>query len=185
MKTKIKKNILKGVELITHHSFEDDRGKFRKIFCKNQFKKILKEEIKQINISTSKKVGTVRGFHYKSIKEDEKKIVTCLRGKIYDVVIDLRKNSSTFLKFFTIELSEDDNFSLLIPKGFAHGFQSLIRDSQVLYCHTNIYKPKYEKGINVMDNHLNVIWPKKISVISDKDKLLPKIKEVDEFKNYL
>ena len=181
MKTKIKKNILKGVELITHHSFEDNRGKFRKIFCKNQFKKILKEEIKQINISTSKKVGTVRGFHYKSIKEDEKKIVTCLRGKIYDVVIDLRKNSSTFLKFFTIELSEDDNFSLLIPKGFAHGFITLSDYAIFSYKVDNYYNPDYESGLIWNDLDLNINWKINIEeiIVSEKDSKL------QSFNNFL
>ena len=181
----LKKIIFKDVKLVNHNFFEDNRGDFKKIFCKNKYSKFLKKEIKQINISTSKKVGTVRGFHYKNISKDEYKIVTCLKGKIYDVIIDLRKNSKTFLKFFSIELSDKDQYSLLIPKGFAHGFQSLVPYSQILYCHTNIYTPEYEKGINVKDDYFNISWPKKISVISKKDLSFPNIKDVDEFKKYL
>ena len=184
-KDKLKKIAFKDVKLVRHKYFRDERGDFKKIFCKDNHSKYLKKEIKQINISTSKRTGTVRGFHYKSINKDEYKIVTCLKGKIYDVIIDLRKSSKTFLKFFSIELSDKDNHSLLIPRGFAHGFQSLIPNSQVLYCHTNIYKPSHEKGINVKDNYFNIVWPKKISVISEKDLSLPNIRDVDEFKKYL
>lgn len=179
------RNRFKDVKIINNKYFEDERGGFEKIFCKKKYQKYLKKEIKQINFSTSKKVGTVRGFHYKNISDDEEKIITCLKGKIFDVIVDLRKNSKTFLKSLSLELSENDRFSLLIPKGFAHGFQSLIPNSQILYCHTNIYSPEDEKGFNICDNFLNIKWPKKISVISEKDLKLPNIKDINEFRKYM
>ena len=138
------KNIFKGLKLIDHSFFKDKRGEFKKLFCKDYYSGYLKKEIKQINISTSKRVGTIRGFHYKCYNKDEEKIVTCLNGKIHDVIIDLRKSSPTFLKSLSFELSENDKYSLFIPKGFAHGYQSLSPRSQVLYFHTNTYKPEYE-----------------------------------------
>ena len=146
--------------------FKDNRGYFSKIAHKEFF---LNEnyKIKQQNISFSKRAGTIRGMHFQKNKHKEIKIVTCLNGKIYDVLIDLRKNSKTYKKKFIFKLY-DSKKSLIVPEGFAHGFQTLTDNCLVSYLHTNYYKPKHEVTINPLK--LNINWPIKKITISKKDK---------------
>ncbi len=152
--------------LINNLFFKDSRGHFSKIAHKEFFTK-KNYNIKQFNISYSTKSGTIRGMHLQKKKYKEIKIVTCLRGKIYDVLVDCRKNSKTYKKKFIFELN---NFkkSLIVPEGFAHGFQTLTNDCLVAYLHTNFYKPEYEETINPLKLKIN--WPLKNIVISKKDK---------------
>ena len=146
--------------------FKDNRGFFSKIAHKEFFLK-KNYKIKQQNISFSKNKGTIRGMHYQKNEHKEIKIVTCLNGEIYDVLIDLRKNSKTYKKKFIFKLNNCKK-SLIVPKGFAHGFQTLTDDCFVFYLHTNYYKPKYEVTINPLKLKIN--WPIKRITISKKDK---------------
>jgi len=154
--------------------FEDDRGSFGRLFCANEFKEIgLKKQIVQINHSITKKKGTVRGLHYQHPPHADLKIVSCLNGEIFDVAVDLRYGSKTFLSWHGERLSSENKKSLVIPEGFAHGFQALSNDCEMIYLHTEFYNKESEGGFNVNDKKITIDWPLKIGNLSEKDKKLP------------
>ena len=153
---------------------DDSRGFFERLFCQDTLSNLLnKESIRQINHTVTKKMGTVRGLHYQNHPYSEIKIVSCTKGRVFDVVVDIRKDSPTFLKHYAIELSGDNFLSLLIPKGFAHGFQTLEDDCEMIYFHTVDYNPDAESGLNACDPNLSIPWPKEILERSDKDERYP------------
>lgn len=148
----------------------DSRGSFSRKYCKNEFDKLgLETNWVQINFSSNTQTGTMRGLHYQTSPFQESKLVMCVTGKIFDVAVDLRPNSQTFRKYFSIELSSENPISLLIPEGFAHGYQTLQNDSSVLYLTSNFYSVQHEKGIRYDDPNIGIIWPQKVEIISDKD----------------
>jgi len=172
-----KKTKIKGLYIIEPELKIDERGYFARIFCKNEFKKIgFDFKIVQINRSLTKKRGTIRGLHFQKPPKSEDKIVVCLKGKIFDVALDLRKNSPTFGKWFSVELSEENKKMFLIPKGFAHGFQTLTDNCEILYFVSEFYFPKYEGGVRWNDPFFNIKWPLKPTIISEKDKNWPLFK---------
>ena len=142
----------------------DIRGSFLKILSYKQKKKILNNQISEINISINKKKGTIRGMHYQS-RFKEKKIVFCLKGKVVDYCINVKNNKK--YKFF---LDEKDKDFLFVPENFAHGFQTLKKDTILIYIHSNLYSKKYEKSINPFSKKINIKWQIKKYVISKKDK---------------
>ncbi len=142
----------------------DIRGSFLKILSYKQKKKILNNQISEINISINKKKGTIRGMHYQS-RFKEKKIVFCLKGKVVDYCINVKNNKK--YKFF---LDEKDKDFLFVPENFAHGFQTLKKDTILIYIHSNLYSKKYEKSINPFSKKINIKWPIRKYVISKKDK---------------
>jgi len=150
--------------------FIDDRGWFGRYYCKNEFLKIghLKEWV-QLNHSVTNKKGTVRGMHFQIPPYGEVKMVKCIVGNVWDVIIDLRSNSPTFLKWFGTELSAANKKMLYIPEGFAHGFQTLADHSELLYHHTEFYKPDVESGIRYDDPLINIDWPLVVTLISERD----------------
>jgi dTDP-4-dehydrorhamnose 3,5-epimerase len=165
---------LEGAYIIEPSPIEDERGKFARVFCKNDFSKIgHHKEFVQFNHSFNKTEGTVRGMHFQKQPHSEIKLVRCIHGSVFDVIVDLRSDSKTYLKWFGEILSAKNMKTMYIPEGFAHGFQTLEPDSELLYHHTEFYKPEYEAGINVLDKKLNIIWPKKITLLSDKDNSFP------------
>ena len=164
---------IQGAYLIKLNNKKDSRGSFSRIYCKNNFKKIgVETKIFQINISTTLKKGTVRGFHYQTKKFSEVKRVMVLQGKICDILIDTRKNSKTFGKKCIINLSDKKKEILHIPKGVSHAFQSLVDNTKIIYINDNIYNKKFEKGFNVNSKNLRVSWPLKIKNQSKKDRSL-------------
>ena len=165
----------KDLKKVKLESYKDKRGLFSRIYCKKELKKI-NFAIKQINLSVNTKKGTLRGLHYMSKPSKEKKIVFCIKGAIFDVVIDLRKNSKTYLKKKYFYLDEKKKFGIYIPDGFAHGFQTLKNGSEVIYLHSEYYKKKFDSGVNPLDKKINIKWPLKSKIISKKDLNLPKIK---------
>lgn len=172
------KTKLDGVFLIKREINIDSRGHFSRIFSKEYLDELgCVLPIQQINHSYTKSKSTIRGLHYQSNPYADMKIVTCIRGKIFDVIVDLRKNSKTFLNFIEIELSEYNNHCVLIPEGFAHGFQTLINDCELIYLHTAKYSKIYESGVRYDDPILNIIWPLKPNNISDRDLNLKYINE--------
>ena len=174
MKKIIKKNSMLYYD---NKKIMDKRGFFFKIFNYQDFKKTnFKHSIKQVNISNNIKKGTVRGLHYQVNKFKEQKIITCLQGSIFDVLIDTRKSSSSYLKYFSVILSEKNQKILIIPPGFAHGYQTLEKNTKVLYLHSNLYSKKNERTINVLDKKININWPIKIKQISNKDKMAKTLK---------
>jgi dTDP-4-dehydrorhamnose 3,5-epimerase len=166
-----KETSLKGAYTIELKPFTDDRGWFARTFCKRVFQEIGHEkEFVQFNHSLSNKKGTLRGLHYQLPPFEEIKLIRCIRGSVFDVIIDLRANSPTFLKYVCVELSELNLLSLYIPQGFAHGFQTLEDNTQLLYHHTAYYTPGYEAGIRYDDPAIGIPWPLPVSVITEKDK---------------
>ena len=143
--------------IIEIEKIEDKRGFFARIWDKEKFlENGIGSEFLQSSISLSKKKGTIRGMHYQTKPFEESKIVRCTRGSIFDVIIDLRADSKTFKEWFGIELSENNYRCMYIPKGFAHGFQTLENNSEVLYQISEIYKPKYSKGIRLNDKFFEI-----------------------------
>ena len=158
-------------KLIKLKNFVDKRGKFSRIFCINEFaKKDFDFPIKQINHVVVKKKATIKGMHLQIQPFSEIKIVNVVKGKIIDVVIDVRKNSKNFLKYKSFILNAKENICLCLPKGFAHGFQTLVDNCEIIYCHSEIYKSEKELSINPFDPKINIEWPIKVSNISYKDK---------------
>ena len=165
---KIIKLNIKDALLIKVKLFKDHRGEFTKIFSSDFFKKKY-PKIKQINTSLNYKAGTLRGMHLQSPPYSEEKYISCIEGKIQDVILDLRKNSKTYKKWISVNLSKKNGYILKVPKGCAHGFLSLVNNSRLIYCHTNIYNKTYEKTINPLSTNYKIRWKKKITKISKKD----------------
>lgn len=165
---------LKGAFIIEPDKKEDERGFFARAFCKNEYETAgLNHHIVQINNSFSKKAGTLRGMHYQLPPYAEDKIVRCIKGAIYDVIIDLRPESPTFGQSFGVELNEENRLTLYVPKGFAHGNISLVDNTELFYLVTEYYSPQYERGIRWNDPYFNLFWPLMPSEISEKDKNHP------------
>lgn len=162
---------LSGIYIIEPIVHEDSRGAFARIFCSEELKEIFKNNtIKQVNHSITNKKGTVRGMHFQYAPNCEIKLIKCIKGKILDVVIDIRKGSSTFLQSYSVELSADNKKMVYIPEGFAHGFQTLEDNCELLYFHSNTYTPDNEGALNIKDPLLGLEWPLDIIEISKRDK---------------
>lgn len=164
---------IQEVFLICPKIIEDNRGVFFRSFCKREFEKITDTEFVQINHSINFKKGTLRGIHYQLPSFAEEKIIRCIQGSVFDVFVDLRKNSPTFLNWGSVILSAENKKSLFLPKGIAHGFLTLADDSQLLYQHSEFYTPDFEAGIRYDDPKLNIQWPTKPFGISERDKQHP------------
>lgn len=161
---------LKGSFIIELDPYVDDRGWFARIFCKNEFKKIgFDKEWVQINHSFTKQKGTIRGMHFQKFPFKEIKLVRCISGSVFDVIVDIRKNSATFLQWTGIELSAQNKRMLYIPEGFAHGFQTLADNSELIYHHTQFYQPEVEDGLRYDDPLLNINWKLPFTNISERD----------------
>lgn len=165
-----RKTQLDGAYIIELQPLSDDRGLFARTFCKNEFREIgHDQEFVQFNHSINNNKGTIRGMHYQFPPFTEIKLIRCIRGSVFDVIIDLRKGSATFLKYLSVELSEKNMLSLYIPQGFAHGFQTLEDNTQLIYHHTAFYTPGNEGGIRYNDPAVGISWPLPVSVITEKD----------------
>ena len=150
---------------------KDFRGYLSRIYCEKIFKNILKKKkIVQINHTLTKKSGTIRGFHFQEKPFQEDKIVLCIKGKIYDVALDLRKNSKHYLCWDSLVLDEKLNNMHYIPRGYAHGYKSLKKNCELIYFHTNFFSKKKNCVISPFDKKLKINWPIKKITISSKDK---------------
>lgn len=162
---------LNGLYLLETEPFKDHRGQFARLFCARELAEIgLDKPIAQINHSLTRAKGAVRGMHFQLPPHAEVKIVRCLRGTCFDVAVDLREDSPTFLRWHGEILTGENNRSLLIPEGFAHGFQSLEPDTELLYFHTEFYTPDSESGVRYDDPAIGIEWPLPVCDISEKDK---------------
>lgn len=167
---KIKKTKIEGVYIIDLEPRGDARGYFTRVFCKDELKKAgISYNIVQINRSKTEKKGTIRGLHFQKSPKQEDKIVQCLVGSVFDVALDLRKNSPTFGKWVGEELSADNKKMLLIPKGVAHGFQTLEKNCTVEYFVSQFYSPQKESGVRWNDPMFKIKWPIKKAITSEKD----------------
>lgn len=161
---------LEGAYLITKTPNFDERGSFTRTYCMKTFEEMgLVNDFVQHNESFSKFKGTLRGLHFQYAPFQEVKLVTCKQGSIFDVIVDLRKDSTTFLKWYGVTLKKGDFKSLYIPEGFAHGFITLEDDCEISYLVSNFFVPTAEGGIHYMDPKINIKWPIKPTIISEKD----------------
>ncbi|MDH4365971.1 MAG: dTDP-4-dehydrorhamnose 3,5-epimerase, partial [Acidimicrobiia bacterium] len=160
--------------IIDIEEISDDRGFFARTFCRDEFRAHkLKDVTAQCNVSFNHEAGTVRGMHYQLPPATEVKLVRCTRGAIYDIIVDLRPGSPTYLQHVGVELSADNRRALYVPDLFAHGYQTLTPDAEVTYQVTEFYTPGYERGIRYHDPALGLSWPLPVSVISPKDASWP------------
>ena len=169
---------LQGSYLIKLQPIQDERGFFVRTFCKKEFEEIGHEkEFVQMNQSYNKQKGTLRGMHYQLPPHQEIKLVRCIAGSVYDVIIDLRKDSPTYLHYFGAELSAENFCMMYVPEGFAHGFQTLADHTSLLYQHTAFYAPGSEAGLRFDDQRIAITWPMSPTCISEKDQQYPYVME--------
>lgn len=165
---------LAGAYLVELERLGDDRGFFARSFCQNEFKaRGLDPCVAQCNVSFNAKRGTLRGLHCQDKPHEEAKLVRCTRGAIWDVIIDLRQDSPTRLRWHAAELSAENRAALYVPKGFAHGFQTLVDDTEVLYQMSESYHPELARGLRWDDPKLGIRWPLADPVISQRDAAFP------------
>jgi dTDP-4-dehydrorhamnose 3,5-epimerase len=171
---KIHPTRLAGVAVVETSPKYDHRGAFARLYCEDELSAIVgRRRIVQINQSRTHLAGAVRGMHYQHSPHAEMKLVRCLRGRVWDVAVDLRAGSPTFLQWHAEELSADNALMLAIPEGCAHGFQSLETDSELLYLHTAFYTPGAEGGLHCTDPRLNISWPLPVADLSERDRAHP------------
>jgi dTDP-4-dehydrorhamnose 3,5-epimerase len=161
---------LAGLKVVQRQILGDPRGYLSRLFCADELQPVgWQGSIAQINHTFTQHVGTVRGMHYQKAPYSEIKLVSCLHGDVWDVAVDLRPDSPTYLRWHAQHLSADNHCALLIPQGFAHGFQTLSDDVEMLYCHSAPYAPEADAGLNPLDARLTIAWPLPVSVLSAKD----------------
>lgn len=171
---RIDKLPLQDAFIIELEPFKDDRGLFARVFCQNELRNILCDKnIVQINHSLTRQKGAIRGMHFQYSPKSEIKMVKCLRGSVFDVMIDLRQDSSTFLKWHGEMLSAENMKMMYIPEGFAHGFQTLEENCELLYFHTEFYSPEHEGGVRYDDPKIGISWPLEVTDVSERDKNHP------------
>ena len=167
-----------GSYLIQHDLIEDERGIFRRSYCAKTLKKNnIHFEVKQGNISENKKKYTLRGFHYQKGVSTESKILTCISGRIYNVVIDLRKDSSSYKSSFALELNKDNRLSLFVPSGCANAYLTLENNTIINYYMGDFYNPETYSGFRYNDPMFNIEWPVQPVFISEKDLNFPNYNE--------
>jgi len=167
---------LSGAYVIEIEKHEDERGFFARSWCEREFAdKGLDPHLVQCNVSFNKRKGTLRGLHYQIVPHGEVKLVRCTKGSLYDVIVDLRKESPTFLKWFAAELTAGNHKMLYIPRLFAHGFQTLEDDTEIFYQMSEFYEPTASRGIRWNDPRLGINWPDVGRVMSQKDQVYPNI----------
>jgi len=164
---------LLGLICLQHKVHEDARGRFSRLFCEGSLEVAGRPfHVRQINHSVTREKGSVRGLHY---QQGEAKLITCMQGAVWDVAVDIRKGSPTFLHWHAEHLVAGDGRSLLLPPGFAHGFQTLSDDAQLLYLHSADYDPEHEGGLAVDDSRLAITWPLPIINLSARDASHPRL----------
>lgn len=168
---KLVKTAIDGLYVAETEKRADHRGAFTRLFCDRDLAQAIGgRQIVQVNHSQTAAVGALRGLHFQCPPHAEMKMVRCLKGRVFDVAVDIRKNSPTYLHYHAEELSPDNARMMVIPEGFAHGFQVLEAGSEMLYLHTAFYNPAAEGGLRYDDPALAIVWPLPVSDISDRDK---------------
>lgn len=160
---------LGGLWVVTRRRLEDHRGYLSRLFCPDELGPFGLSAVAQINQTLTRRRGAIRGMHFQYAPWAEAKLVICLRGEILDVAVDLRKGSPTYLQWHAEVLSPENQRSLLIPEGFAHGFQTLNDDCELLYVHSAPYRPDAEGGVHPLDPRLAIRWPLEVTDMSDRD----------------
>lgn len=169
---------LSELKLVQRKAIEDHRGFLSRFYCADEFRLAgIIKPIAQINHTFTRKKGAVRGLHFQHPPHAETKLVSCLKGEIWDVAVDLRRDSSTFLQWYGEILSATNRKSMLIPEGYAHGFQALTEDCELIYLHTAAHHPEAEGALNVADPRLSISWPLPIDDLSERDRNHPFISQ--------
>jgi dTDP-4-dehydrorhamnose 3,5-epimerase len=169
---------LVGAFTIDVTPFQDSRGFFTRTFCEKEFQDHnLVQHFVQANHSGTNGKGVIRGMHFQHSPHCEVKLVKCVQGAIFDVIIDVRKDSPTFLKWFGAELTSENKRMMYVPAGFAHGFQSLTDYSEITYMVSSFYDKPSESGVRYDDRKVNIEWPLPVSLVSEKDMLIPSVDE--------
>jgi len=172
---------LSGAYVIELEPIRDERGLFARTFCQQEFSQIgFHKQIVQINHSVTRKKGAIRGMHYQRPPVCETKLIRCVQGGVFDVMVDLRAGCPTFLHHHGVELSKENMRMVFIPEGFAHGFQALSDDAELVYHHSAVYSPEHEMGLRFDDPAMMINWPLPAGTISPKDQSYPLI--VNDFK---
>lgn len=165
---------LPGAFVIEPDRHADVRGYFARTFCEKEFvDQGLEPRISQCSVSFNHRKGTLRGMHYQAAPFEEVKVVRCNRGAIYDVIIDLRPASPAFKKWFGVRLDEENGHTLYIPKGFAHGFQTLADDTEVFYQMSQVFSPQHARGVRWNDPAFSIEWPEDERIILERDQNYP------------
>ncbi len=165
---------MEGPVLLERRRFADERGHLSRLFDAGDLAGFGWDgPVMQVNETETLKAGIVRGMHYQNPPHAELKLVTCLSGRILDVAVDLRKGSPTFLRHVSVELSAENGRSLLIPRGFAHGFQALTDHVRLVYVHSALHQPEAEAGLNPEDPGLSIAWPLPVHGLSPRDRSQP------------
>jgi dTDP-4-dehydrorhamnose 3,5-epimerase len=169
-----KETKLKGAFIIEPERIEDERGFFARTFCRNEFEAHgLNPHLVQCSVSFNKKKGTLRGMHYQTAPHEETKLVRCTRGAIYDVMLDLRPTSPTFKQWVSVELTGENRRMLYIPEGVAHGFETLLDETEVLYQMSEFFHPDCARGVRWDDQKFGIEWPSAERIISERDRAYP------------
>jgi len=165
---------LQGAFVVELERIEDDRGFFARSFCQEEFRTHgLRPVVAQCNVSLNRRKGTLRGMHFQAKPHEEAKLVRCTRGAVWDVIVDLREDSLTRLRWHAVELSAENRLGFYIPEGFAHGFQTLEDDSEVLYQMSEYYPADLARGLRWDDPKIGIPWPLPGPVISERDRGYP------------
>jgi len=165
---------LKGAFVIEPERLEDERGFFACTWSEKEFvERGLSAKVAECNLSYNKKKGTLRGMHYQAAPYAQAKLVCCLRGSIYDVIIDLRRDSETFKKWVALELSASNRLMLYVPEGLGHGFQTLEDNAEVFYQMSEVYAPNHARGVRWNDPAFSITWPTDERTIIDRDQSYP------------
>jgi dTDP-4-dehydrorhamnose 3,5-epimerase len=163
-----------GAFVIDPEPFSDERGSFARVFCAHEFEEHgLEPRIVQSNLSVNHQAGTLRGLHYQRAPHEETKLVRCIRGALFDVVVDLRPGSPSYRRWVGVELTADNQRALFVPRGCAHGFQTLVDDTEAIYDVSAMYAPDHEAGAHHADPAFGIEWPLPVASISDKDRSWP------------
>lgn len=167
---------LSGLQLVALDVRQDERGSFARLFCHKEMAAAgVTHHIAQVNHSCTAKAGTIRGLHFQHPPACETKVIRCVRGAVWDVAVDLRAGSATFLQWRAFELRSDQPTMVVIPEGFAHGFQTLTDDVELIYFHSAFYSPEHEAGLHCMDARLGITWPLPMTQQSARDQTLPMV----------
>ena len=163
-----------GAYLISSNRFEDERGHFIRVWCHNEFENAgLSADMVQSSLSFNRRRGTLRGMHYQNSPHGENKLVRCIRGQIYDVVVDLRQDSPTYLQHKGVYLDAEGCKAVFVPEGCAHGFITIVDDSEVLYMMDEVYHPESAAGVRWDDPVFGINWPRTVEIINDRDATYP------------
>jgi dTDP-4-dehydrorhamnose 3,5-epimerase len=167
-----------GAAIAQTNPYADHRGLFGRLFCREELGRFLGErDIVNVNFSRTSKVGAVRGLHFQHPPKTEMKLVRCLRGKVFDVIVDLREGSPTFLHWHGEILSAENLRMMILPEGVAHGFQTMENDTEMLYLHTEFFSPAHDSGVRYDDPRIGIDWPLSVAQLSYKDTNYPLITE--------